>query len=111
LQVSAPGELWVKLERPVGQITGQYTLEKGSPASPGISSALQVFVVYYKSGRFEIMHQQELSPDVRPEEASATHSFRAWMPESDGWIGLLVSPVNNDDESTSRLRWHDVKME
>jgi len=111
LQVSAPGELWVKLDRPVGQITGQYTLERGATPERDVSSALQVFVVYYKSGRFEIMHQHELSPELHPDDASATHPFRAWMPESDGWIGLLVSPVNNQDASTSRLRWHDLKME
>jgi hypothetical protein len=69
------------------------------PRTPSAGVVPIVMLVWFKSGRFEILDQ--FAPPVETGE----FSVRGRMPEGDGWIGVAVRAVETGQPLHSRLKF------
>ncbi|MBI2517731.1 MAG: hypothetical protein HYV95_12575 [Opitutae bacterium] len=77
LELPSWGELWLHTSGMTGEIRGRLTVTTAT-ARPTL-----VRVLWYKSGRLQILQHAWVRPD-RPTD------FRAWTAEPGGWIGWVV---------------------
>lgn len=76
------GQVWIRLTDFFAEIQGTATANtaNATPIDPVVR------VVYYKGGRLDIQGQF-------PVRSQDPVSFKAWSPESDGWLGILTEPT------------------
>ncbi len=104
LESGAPGEVWVRLGRRIGRLAGEYQyIGDARPEDYG-ATGMKVTVIYYKSGRFEVVHTRELRPSVNPEDRGVQR-FDFGVPEGEGWVALVVTPAPGNAEPLGRISW------
>lgn len=104
LASAAPGEVWVKLGRRIGRLAGEYQYIGDARPEDLANTGMKVTVAYYKSGRFEVVHTRELRPGVN-EEDRKPQRFDFGVPEGEGWVALVVTPVSGSEEASGRIAW------
>ncbi len=75
------GELWIRLR---GLFT-KITITASYFGSHQASGTPPMRIIYYKGGRLEFFHPT-------PGETAGTFHYKAWSPEYDGWLAILVDP-------------------
>ena len=104
LEGAAPSEVWVKLGRRIGRLAGEYQYVGDARPEDYGATGMKVTVIYYKSGRFEVMHSRELRPSLN-EEDRAAQRFDFGVPEGEGWVALVVTPAPGNAEALGRIAW------
>lgn len=98
VELRAGGELWLYSPGLLTELLGEISLAEGKQGSV----APFIRVVWYKAGRFELIHQEVLS------ESNPKTSFRAWSAEFNGWFGILVDQVPGSISVTVRITKAEV---
>jgi hypothetical protein len=70
---------------------------------------VKISVVFYKGGRFEILHQRELRP--RREDDRVGQTFDVVVPEPGGWIGLVVTTLEPNSNAYGHLWWRNFRLD
>ena len=107
LFVHAPGEVWFKLTGPAVHVSGKFGFRELAWTKPDGLLGVRAAVVFYKGGRFEILDQRELRP--RREADRAQQSFDVVAPETEGWIGLVITTLD-DTNAYGHFGWRDVRV-
>jgi hypothetical protein len=102
-----PGEVWLKLDRPTARIIGEFGLRETAWTGAGQMPGLKASVVYSKGGRFETLFEKELRPSR--EEDRGVQAFHVALPESEGWIGLVITPLDPENISYGHAWWRKVR--
>ncbi len=106
---TGPAEIWLRLDRAAGHVTGEYGFDARAPVSSGEPAQTRFCVIYYKSGRFEVLHWKELRP--HPAGDREAHQFSIPVPEGVGWIGLVTMPLGSPPPAPNRVWWRNVRFE
>ncbi len=78
--LSSGSEIWLRADRPLREFKGRLTVTNQD--HPQLIPAVRI--VWYKSGRIQILHQVDF---VTPLD---TMEFKGWPAENDGWYGILA---------------------
>lgn len=83
-----PAEFWRKQASSSSrlEVTFEFEANPSAPADPVV-----VGLVWYRAGRIELMTEQSF--DLR--NVGRT-TLRAWLPEPNGWVGLIARPAGGD---------------
>ena len=80
--LSSGSEIWLRADRPLRELTGRLTVTQRD--HPHLTPTVRI--VWYKSGRIQILHQVDF---ISPQD---TMDFKAWPAEDGGWYGILADP-------------------
>ena len=80
IELRAGGELWLYSHAALTELSGEISLAPGSSNS----TTAVIRIVWYKSGRLQVMQQEGLS------DPTGKVHFRLWSAEPDSWFGILT---------------------
>ena len=106
---ACPSEIWFRMEGPATHLRGEFRLLRNTAASssPSDTAGERVTVVVYKSGRFDLRYDQEFPLDDQTAR-NEFQKFETWLPEGVGWVGLIVSPLEEKPSGSAQVVWRQV---
>lgn len=78
--LSSGSEIWLRADQPLRELKGRLTVTHRD--HPHLTPTVRI--VWYKSGRIQILHQVDF---ISPQD---TMDFKAWPAEDGGWYGILA---------------------
>lgn len=105
---AAPGEIWFRPPVGQGHLSGDFVAHT-TPGLPEAESGLRVCVIAYRAGRFDLMMQRDFPADTKTGE-HAGH-FEAWLPEGEGWFGLVALRLGHSAEPVGAVDWRQLRTQ
>lgn len=106
----APSEVWLRVERPSGRISGEFGLREGAWKNPDTLPGVRATVVFCHGGRLEVLFERELWTK-RNEADRRPQTFDVALPEPTGWVGLIFRSLDPDTNAWGHSWWRKVRLE
>jgi hypothetical protein len=104
-----PSEIWLKLAPPAIHVAGEFRVLESAISNAATQEGLRVTVVAYKAGRLDVRYQRELHPLTSSADRLA-QPFETWLPENNGWIGLVVTSLDGKPITTDVIGWRPLRV-
>jgi hypothetical protein len=109
LFVHVAGEVWFRLDGPAKRLRGEFGVREGLWENASATKGLRATVVQAGGGRFEVLHRQDLWRD--DEAVRKPQTFDVALPEAEGWIGLMITPLDVENSSWGQAWWRGFEAE